>query len=247
MLTGMTGTVFNAVGILIGSLMGLSLGRQFSASSQLAWRGMMGILTVILGLHVTWTGLNGSASELLRGFVVLLLALITGRLVGRLLHIQKGLNRLGHFASERFAAAKPNDPNRFNEGFVICAVLFCAGPLGIIGAVQDGLTANWQPLAVKMVMDGLAAMGFVTVFGSGVALAAVPVFVYQGTLTLLVHRLEPFLHHYNLIDSINAVAGMLIFCVALVILELKKVELGDYLPSLAMAPLITWFMRTQLH
>ena len=98
-----------------------------------------------------------------------------------------------------------------------------------------------------MVMDGLAAMGFVRVYGAGVALSAVPVFVYQSTITLLVHRLEPFLTQNHLIDSVNAAAGMLVFCVALVILELKKIQLGDYLPSLAAAPLITWLLHTYLH
>jgi len=116
-------------------------------------------------------GLTGSPDGFLRGLLVLVLALMFGRLTGRLLHIQKGLNRLGQYASRRFSQVKPEDPNRFNEGFVVCALLFCAGPLGPIGAVQDGLTGNWEPLAVKMVMDGLAAMGFVSVFGSGVALA----------------------------------------------------------------------------
>jgi uncharacterized membrane protein YqgA involved in biofilm formation len=247
MLTGMTGTVLNAVGILIGSLLGLMLARQFSSSSQIAWRGVMGIVTVILGLRLTGVGLSGNATEILRGLVVLILALFLGRFTGRLLHIQKGLNRLGHYASKRFSQVRPDDPNRFNEGFVVCAVLFCAGPLGIIGAVQDGLTGNWEPLAVKMVMDGLAAMGFVTVYGSGVTLSAVPVFVYQGTITLLVHRLEPFLQQNHLLGPINAVSGMLIFCVALVILELKKIELGDYLPSLVTAPLLMWLLRTQFH
>jgi|SRR5580704_855294 uncharacterized membrane protein YqgA involved in biofilm formation len=244
MLTGMTGTVLNAIGILLGSLLGLMMSRQFSAPSQLAWRGVMGIVTVIIGLHLAWAGLTGGSTDFLRGLLVLILALITGSLAGRLLHIQKGLNRLGQYAGGRFAKVRRDDPNRFNEGFVVCAVLFCAGPLGIIGAVQDGLVGNWQPLAIKMVMDGLAAMGFVGVYGGGVALSAVPVFVYQGTLTLLVHRLEPFLQQHQLVDSINTVSGMLIFCVALVILELKKVELGNYLPCLAMAPLLTWLLKT---
>jgi uncharacterized protein len=248
MFSGMIGTVLNALGILIGSLMGLMLARQFSAASQLAWRGVMGIVTIIIGLHLTWTGLNGGFPDIFRGLLVLILALIAGRLTGRLLHIQSGLNRLGRYAGGRFAQVRRDDPNRFNEGFVVCAVLFCAGPLGIIGAVQDGLVGNWQPLAIKMVMDGLAAMGFVTVYGAaGVALSAVPVFVYQGTITLLVHRLEPVLQQNHLIDPVNAVAGILIFCVAMVILELKKIELGDYLPSLAMAPLIAWLIRMQFH
>ena len=247
MLTGMTGTVLNAVGILLGSFLGLMLSRQFSNSTQIAWRGLMGIVTVVLGLHVTVTGLHGTAGEVLRNVLVLVLALTLGRITGRVLHIQQGLNRLGRYASGRFSQVRKEDPQRFNEGFVVCAVLFCAGPLGIIGAVQDGLGGNWQPLAVKMVMDGLAAMGFVTVYGPGVAFSAVPVFVYQGTITLLVHRIEPWLQQNQLIDSVNVVSGMLILCVAFVILELKKIQLGDYLPSLAMAPLLTWVLRMQFH
>ena len=109
------------------------------------------------------------------------------------------------------------------------------------------MTGDWGPLAVKMVMDGLAAMGFVSVFGWGVALSAIPVFAYQGTLTLAVHRLEPFLTEHHLISSVNAVGGLLVFCVALVILELKKFELGDYLPSLAMAPVVSWVFHMPTH
>ena len=236
----LTGTILNALGILIGGLLGLLLSRQFAPQTQLALRGLMGVLTVFVGLRITWESVNGSFLQIFKQMVVVILALMLGRITGRLCRIQSTLNRLGQYASRRFAEVRPNDPNRANEGFVICALLFCAGPLGPIGAVADGLTGYWQPLAIKMVMDGLAAMGFVTIFGGGVVLSAFPVFVYQGTITLAVHRLEPFLRKYSLVDSINAVDGLLIFCVALIVLELKKLELADYLPSLALAPLITW-------
>jgi uncharacterized membrane protein YqgA involved in biofilm formation len=86
-------------------------------------------------------------------------------------------------------------------------------------------------------------MGFVCIFGWGVLLSAIPVFVYQGTITLAVHTLEPFLRSHNLLDSLSAIGGLLIFCVALIILELKKLELADYLPSMLMAPMITWVLR----
>jgi uncharacterized membrane protein YqgA involved in biofilm formation len=94
-----------------------------------------------------------------------------------------------------------------------------------------------------MVMDGLAAMGFVSVFGYGVLLAAIPVLAYQGTLTLIVARLEPFLHAHGLVDSVNSVNGMLIFCVSLIVLELKRIQLADYLPSLLVAPVIASLWR----
>lgn len=242
----LTGSGLNAAGILIGGLMGMMMSRQFSASTQLALRGMMGVLTVFIGLRLTWTSLSNDPGHILRQILAVILALMFGRLLGRLLRIQRNLNRLGQYASKRFSAARPNDPNRFNEGFVICALLFCAGPLGPIGAVQDGLMGYWEPLAIKMVMDGLAAMGFVSVFGWGVMLSALPVFVYQGTIALAVHHLEPFLTAHNLLDSVNAVGGLLVFCVALVVLELKKFELGDYLPSLVTAPVVTWLLRQWL-
>jgi uncharacterized membrane protein YqgA involved in biofilm formation len=240
------GTSLNAAGILIGGMLGLLLARQFSASTQLAVRGMIGVFTIFIGLRMTWLSLNGSPMQVLRQVLVVILALGFGRLLGRLLHIQKGLNRLGHYANQRFAEAKPNDPNRASEGFTICALLFCAGPLGPIGAIQDGLMGYWQPLGIKMVMDGLAAMGFVSVFGWGVMLAALPVFVYQGTIALAVHRLQPFLAEHLLLDSVSAVGGLLVFCVAMVVLELKKYELGDYLPSLAMGPVVTWLFQLWL-
>ncbi len=239
----MTGAMLNAVGILIGGIMGLAMSRQFSATTQLALRGLMGVITVVLGLRLTYEGLNGNAFQIFKEVVILVLALMLGKFVGRMLRIQSTLNRLGQSASQRFAAARPDDPNRVSEGFTVCALLFCAGPLGPIGAVQDGLMGYWQPLAIKMVMDGLAAMGFVCIFGWGVLLSAIPVFVYQGTITLAVHTLEPFLRAHNLLDSLSCIGGLLIFCVALIVLEIKKLELADYLPSMVMATFITWVWR----
>jgi hypothetical protein len=99
-------------------------------------------------------------------------------------------------------------------------------------------------LAIKAVMDGLATVGFVGLFGRGVLLSALPVLAFQGTITLIVARvLEPILNLHNLVNSCNAVGGLLVFCVALVILGLKRIELADYLPSLVMAPLITALWR----
>jgi hypothetical protein len=238
-----TGAILNAIGILVGCLMGMTMGRQFTASTQLALRGLMGVLTVVVGLYLTWASINGTILQILKQIAIVIMALLLGRFVGRVLHIQSTLNRLGQHASERFASVRPDDPNRINEGFTVCTLLFCAGPLGPIGAVQDGLLGYWQPLAIKMVMDGLAAMGFVSIFGWGVILSAFPVLVYEGTISLAVHALAPFLARHHLMESLGAISGMLVFCVSLIVLELKKIELADYLPSLAMAPLITWLWQ----
>ena len=115
--------------------------------------------------------------------------------------------------------------------------------MAILGSLQDGLYDNPRTLLLKSCMDGLAAMAFARTFGWGVLLSAIPVLAYQGTLTLLAEFLSPLLHQKSLLDSVGATGGLLIFCVALVILELKRVELADYLPSLFYAPLLTWVFR----
>jgi hypothetical protein len=153
-------------------------------------------------------------------------------------------NQLGREARERITEVKPCDPRRLNEGFKTCAVLFCAAPLAILGSVQDGLSGYFYPLAVKAVIDGLATLGFVRLFGWGAMLAALPVLAFQGTITLVCAQfLKPVLETRGLVDSVNATGGLLVFCVALIILELKRIELADYLPSLAFAPLLAWVFR----
>ena len=175
--------------------------------------------------------------------VIAVVALMIGKLTGQLLRLQKLSNRIGQMARERIANS-PDKPRSMGDGFKICSALFCAAPLGILGAVQDGLSDYYYPLGVKGVMEGLATMGFVPLFGWGVMLAALPVLAFQGTITLgCAEFLKPFLASHGLIDSINAAGGLLVFSVALVILELKKIELADYLPSLIFAPLITWVWR----
>jgi hypothetical protein len=240
------GTLLNASGILIGGIAGLAKRKPLSAAHQNFLKVALGAFTVFYGLRLTWLSLdlNGTVLHILKQLGIVLLAMGAGRLAGRLLHLQRASNRLGRFARERIAAAKPDSPDRFTEGFRVCAILFCAAPLGILGAIHDGLAGYFGPLAVKAVMDGLATMGFVAIFGWGVALAAVPVLVFQGTITLLCARfLQPWLQAHHLLDPVNATGGLLIFCVALIIFEIRKIELTDYLPSLVFAPLLAWWLH----
>jgi uncharacterized protein len=236
----MAGAILNAIGILAGAVLGLFFSRQPSSTTQIAWRGLMGVITVIVGLRATLLSFDGSLPQYLKQLIILVLALAIGKILGNFLRLQKGMNRLGQLASRKFATAQPGDPNRFSDGFLVCAIVFCASPLGTVGSLLAGLTDNWEPLAVKMAIDGLAAMGFARLFGWGVVLSALPVFVFQGLITFLAHQCLPFLDGHRLLGSVTGVAGLLIFCVSLIILELKKIEVADYLPSLAIAPVIAW-------
>ena len=238
----MTGTYLNVAGIVAGCLLGLARPKPLASATQFFAKTTLGALTVFFGLRLVWLSFNGSAMQILKHFGVVLLALSLGKLIGQLLRLQKSSNRLGQFAREQLAARKPGGANGFVPGFKVCTALFCAAPIGMLGAIHDGLSGYFAPLAIKAVMDGLAAMSFVSLFGWGVLFSAVPVLVLQGTISLACARfLLPVLEAHGLTDSVNATGGFLVFCVALVIFEVRKVQVTDYLPSLAIAPLLTWW------
>ena len=222
MMPSMIGVALNVTGILIGGLVGLIRPKPLSPANESRIKVALGAFTVFYGLRLTWLSLNGSFPQMLKQLLI----------------------RLGQGAREQITAVKPADARKSSEGFKTCAVLFCAAPLAILGSVQDGLSGYFYPLAVKAVIDGLATMGFVRLFGWGAILAALPVLTFQGTITLACAQfLKPGLDAHGLVDPVNAAGGLLVFCVALIILELKRIELADYLPSLAFAPLLAWVFR----
>ena len=245
MLPAMFGTILNVIGILIGAIVGLNRGKPLSRSNESFFQVMLGVFTVFYGLRLTWASLQGSFPQILKQLLITVVALMIGKLLGHFMKIQEFSNSLGRDARRRIdAAGSPGPRPRVSEGFSACAALFCAGPLGMLGALQDGLSGYFYPLAAKGVMDGLAAMAFVSFFGWGVMLAAVPVLAFQGAIALAsAQYLRPFLETHGLLDSVNATGGLLVFSVSLVILGLKRIELADYLPSLAVAPLLTWLFK----
>jgi uncharacterized protein len=239
----MIGTLLNASGILLGGIIGLTVARQIPMKTQLNLKILLGVVTVIVGLKMTLASLGGGFWQVMKQLAIVVLALTLGRITGRLLRLQRALNRVGRYAGEKFSQANPNQPQRLSEGFITCTILFCVGPIAILGAIQDGLEGRWQTLAIKAVMDGLATMGFVASFGWGPILAVIPVVAYQGTISLAARFLAPFLENHALMESVNATGGMLVFCIALIILEIRKIELADYLPSLVFAPLLAWLWK----
>jgi hypothetical protein len=239
------GTFLNVAAIVVGGLAGLIIKKQPSASTQSFFKVALGVLTVFFGLRLTWLGLNGTFGHMLKQLGIVLLALTLGNLLGKLLHLQKASNRIGQLTRNRMATVTPQNPERFNDGFIVCSLLFCAAPLGILGSIHNGLLPEYFfPLAIKAVMDGLATISFAGLFGWGVLFSAVPVLIFQGGITLLcTNALAPFLQTHGLTDSVNATGGLLIFCVSLLIFEIRKVPVTDYLPSLIFAPLLTWLFR----
>jgi uncharacterized protein len=236
------GTLLNVAGILIGGIVGLVRRKPLSVAQESWFKIAIGAFTVFYGLRLTWSSLGGSIGQIIKQLIITVVALMLGKITGRLLHFQKASNRLGQTAKEMITAASTGRPQTA-DGFKTCGLLYCAAPLGMLGAVADGLSGYFYPLAVKGVIDGLATLGFIRMFGWSVLLAAVPVLAFQGTITLGCAQLaQKFIQYPAILLSVNSVAGLLVFAVALVILQLKKIELADYLPSLLFAPLLTHFL-----
>lgn len=236
-----TGTILNVAAIVAGVVAGLATRKDFTPEWQLRIRKLLGVFMVWFGLKIVWSGLNGSFWQVTQQFVIMLVALMLGKMAGRWLHLQKSLNRLGQYAKQQFTQpGTGSGAKRAARGFLTCTVVYCAAPLAILGSLHEGLTGDYQPLAVKAAMDGLAAAAFARLFGPAIALSILPMVAYQGSWVLWGGYLEPILHHRALADSVEVVLGFQILCVALVILEISKIELSDYLPALVFAPLLTW-------
>jgi uncharacterized protein len=238
------GAFLNAIGILLGGLLGLAQRKPISARVQLFFRNALGAFTIFFGLRLVWSSVNGTFLSTGKEISIALLALVLGNLFGKLLALQKISNHLGRFAGSLIANAQSNAPRKISGGFNACAILFCAAPLGLLGAVTDGLSNYFYFLAVKAVMDGLAMAAFVKMFGWTAALSAFPVFIFLGAITWVCQFYAvPLLTTHNLTDSANVVAGFIACAVALVIFEVRKVELANYLPALALAPLLAWLLK----
>jgi len=236
------GSLINAAAIILGGTLGLLIRRDLPIARQNQLRSAVGLGVVLAGFHLVWTGLRemsfGGALGLLG---IALLATSLGRWLGRLLKFQAGMNRLGKFAGETFTKGQQRGGSvGLNDGFMACVILFCISPLSLLGPVQEGLNGDCFVLGVKAVMDGLAAFAFARVFRGGVLLAGLPVFALQGTVTLLVAWLAKSAPVVAMPAATNVTAGLLVVCAMLLVFDVRKVPLGDFLPALVVAPALAW-------
>jgi hypothetical protein len=239
----MTGTLINTGAVLVGSGVGLAFSETLRPHIEVRLRRFLGVLVIYAGFSTTWKSLGKTGfTHIPKEIGIILLALILGNAIGMLLRLQQGMNRIGQYAKQLLVKSDSESSHRFSEGFVTATLLFCVGPMAIVGAIEDGINGNYKILALKSVMDGLTSIAFAKTFGPGVMFSAIPVLAYQGTITLAARALRPFLdQHPELLDSIGASGGLLVVCISVVILEIRKVPLANYLPSLVIAPLLAWW------
>jgi uncharacterized membrane protein YqgA involved in biofilm formation len=232
------GALLNAIGILLGGIFGLVRRKRFSLPAQLFFRNAIGVFNVFFALRLIYESMEGTFSSCLKQILVALAAVVLGFWAGKLLKLQKFSNYLGRSAGNTITLAAKHPGQNAADGFNACAVLFCAEPLGIIGAVTDGLSNYFYLLAVKAVMDALAMLDLVKIFRWPSMLSAVPVYVFFSAIALAMQvYLKPLLTPHEL-DSINVAVGLIACIVTIVIFEIRKVELANFLPALVIAPFL---------
>jgi uncharacterized protein len=254
-----TGTLLNVGTVLVGGVIGSLVGGRIPATLRRTLMQAIGLTTLAIGVQQVIPAENP---------LILLASVVVGGIIGELLRIEDGLDRLGGLAQRTLARWQPEpDPetvvalvddsdltapapqrveaggwNTVSQGFVTASLIFCVGPMTILGSFQDGLTGAYQTLALKAALDGFTAALLASSLGWGVLLSAATVLIYQGALTLGAGMMRGLLND-QMIAAMTAAGGLLIVGIGLNILEVTRIRVGSMLPSLAVAPVLTALSR----
>jgi uncharacterized protein len=219
-----TGTLLNVGAVLLGTLVGVLLGGRLPQRLQDRVLAGLGLITLVIGIELAlaWTATNP---------LFVLGAVLAGGLVGEALRIEDRIAALGDLIQRRTGG------QGVSQAFFTASLLFCVGPLTVVGSIQDGLTGDVSALATKSVLDGFASVALAASLGPGVAFSAVSVLVIQGGLTLFAGVFEDVLREGGEpLAALTSAGGVLILGISLKLLDLKDVKVGNFLPALVLAP-----------
>ena len=225
------GTALNTGTVLVGATLGLTLGRVIPPSLQQTIRIAIGLFVMVIGIQMALKTHNP---------LVLLVSVLVGVVIGELLKLDAGVQAIGAWAERRLS--RGGEPGRVSLAFITTSLIFCVGPLTVLGSFLDGTRGDITLLAIKSTLDGVTSIVFAATLGWGVLLSAVSVLLVQGSLTLIA-----FLIHAGLTDletaELTAAGGIAVLGIALGLLELKPIKVANFLPALVVAPLLAGLLH----
>lgn len=230
----MVGTLVNVGTVVCGAAVGVGVGRHLPARIHENVRHGLGLASGMVGTSM----LAFPHAGLYPNIALVVACILVGGLVGELLRLEQRTERLGEWLKHRVRSSSPT----FVEGFVTASMLFCVGAMTIVGSIEDGALGDPTILLTKAAMDGFAAVMLASSFGIGVGFSALTVLVIQGSLTLLAGQLD-FLLLPDVIVQIRGTGGLLIVGVALSLLELRRLRLLNYTPSLVLVVVAQLLLR----
>ena len=236
------GTIVNIITVLVGGTLGLFL--KHLLSEKLTNMILQGLALAVLVIGLS--GVITNSMKISEGKIeeshhplVIILSLAVGALIGTFLHIEERLDSFAEKMATKFSGA--GDASNFSQGFVTTTLLFCVGPMAILGSLKDGVSGNPDVLYAKSALDGICAMIYASTFGVGVLFSAVSVALYQGSITLLAHFINPYLNKI-VVAQMLFVGSTLIIGIALNVLKVTKIKIGNLLPAI-LIPLV-WYVLT---
>lgn len=230
----MIGTLINVGSVIVGGIIGLLIGSKLSFKLRETVVSGLGLFTIGYGVFSFLKTSNP---------LIPLGGLVMGALLGEWWRIEDLLGKLGEKVRIKVYNRFPNAPEaHFVDGFVTSSLLFCIGPMAILGSIQDGLSGDSSMLIIKAVMDGFAAIAFASTLGLGVIFSALILLIYQGSISLMAGLLSTSLNEV-MINEMSAVGGLILIGLALSsLLEIKKIRVSSFLPALIITPLIVWIL-----
>lgn len=241
------GTLINIAAILIGSTIGVLVGHRFPERTRVSVTDALGLVVLVVGAMnlVALADFDYRDAVTEAGtLLVVLFSILIGGIIGSLLRIEYRLELIGGWLQRRFT--KGDEPrSRFIEGFVTASLVFCIGPLAILGSLSDGLGQGIEQLTLKSILDGFASLAFASTFGWGVAASAISVGVFQGIITVIGFFAGSVMPA-ALIASITATGGVLLLGVGIRMLNIRSIAVGDLLPALVVAPVLTGIVGSVL-
>ena len=229
----LTGTLLNVATVLVGTVAGVAIGSRMPARMQESLVTGLGFFTLLIAVSM---GLGMFTDPVAQpgDDLAVLAAVLSGVAIGELLRIQDGLEWLGGWFQGRLARGER--PSRIAEGFVTASLVFCVGPLTILGSLENGLTGDIRLLAIKSLLDGVASIAFAAALGWGVALSAITVLLVQGGIAAGASALSSVMDPITIL-AVSSAGGIILLGVALRLLDLKPVRVANFLPALLLAPI----------
>lgn len=242
------GTVVNASTVLVGSGLGILIGHRFPVRTRSVVTDALGLVTLLIAGSSAAKVADGDLSDAVGDsapMLIVLGALLIGAIIGSLARIEDRLEGLGDVLQQRLTRNRTTTGSpdheardRFVQGFLISSLVFCVGPLTILGSITEGVGNGPDQLFLKAALDGFASIAFAATFGWGVMASIVALVAIQGSLTALGAALGDFVPDAHL-AALTATGGLLLIGVAFRLLEIKQLKVGDLLPALLVAPLLT--------
>ena len=226
----MTGTLLNVIAVLVGGGLGLIFGARLPERLRETVLVGLGLFTVAFGVSLFLDTQNP---------LIVVISLVLGAVVGELLGLENRISQLGAWLERRFGrSGEAESRDLFIKGFLTTSVLFCIGPMAILGSIQDGLTGDYELLAVKSVLDAFASLAFASTLGVGVLFSSLSVGLYQGSISLLAVQAQGFLTDAMIVEM-TAAGGVMILGLGIgSLLELRPIRTANLLPALLIAPLV---------